>query len=58
MDVHNSIHTSNPPTWLKSWNGYSSDSFFSGVVIKYPHIDNEPDYGLDYEKIIVGWYCS
>ena len=38
------------------WNGYSSDSFFSGILIKYPYTDdNEFD---DTDFIIVGWYYS
>ena len=36
---------------FQGWQGYSSDSYFSGIVIKYP-----PDN--DYDFIIVGWYCS
>jgi hypothetical protein len=36
---------------FQGWDGYSSDSYFSGIVIKYP-----PDN--DYDFIIVGWYCS
>lgn len=34
---------------LKGWDGYSSDSFFSGIVIKL-----KPDG----EEYMVGWYCS
>ena len=26
----------NAPDWLQQFDGYSSDSFFSGVVVKYP----------------------
>ena len=25
----------NPPAWLQEWDGYASDSFFSGVLVKY-----------------------
>lgn|SRR5574343_179876 len=35
---------------FKGWQGYQSDSFFSGILIKYI-----PD---DYEQIIVGQYFS
>mgnify|MGYP003643733600 CR=1 FL=1 len=34
MAVHNPVHNPNPPEWLQPWDGYSSDSFFSGVIIK------------------------
>ena len=34
---------------LSGWDGYSSDSFFSGVVVKY--VDN-------FERVIVGQYFS
>lgn len=32
------------------WNGYQSDSFFSGILVRY--------VGEDYEYIVVGRYCS
>lgn len=34
MNVHNTVYCPNPPKWLKSWTGYTNDSFFSGVLIK------------------------
>ena len=34
---------------LKGWDGYSSDSFFSGTLIKYAD---------DTESVIMGWYYS
>lgn len=34
---------------LKDWHGYSSDTFFSGVLIKY--LDQE-------NRVVVGRYCS
>lgn len=34
------------------WDGYSSDSYFSGILVKYP----SDDYGLDTDNIIVGTY--
>lgn len=34
MSIHNKIHYPNPPVWMKRWDGYNSDSFFSGVLIK------------------------
>ena len=32
-----------------NWDGYQSDSFFSGVLIRYLG---------DYEQVVVGRYCS
>ena len=34
---------------LSNWHGYTSQTFFSGVVIKYCE---------DFERVIVGDYCS
>lgn len=36
-------------THLAGWDGYSSDTFFSGIVVRYV------DY---YERVIVGTYCA
>ena len=33
---------------LKDWEGYSSDSFFSGTLVKY----------IDSDTVIMGWYYS
>ena len=33
---------------LKDWHGYSSDSFFSGTLVKY----------IDDDSVIMGWYYS
>lgn len=33
---------------LKDWGGYSSDSFFSGTLVKY----------IDSDTVIMGWYYS
>lgn len=38
----------NSPLSDTGWEGYSSDSFFSGIVIKYAEYDND--------KIIIGRY--
>lgn len=40
---------------LKSWDGYFSDSFFSGVLVKW-YIDEFNQLDSDY--IIAGWYMS
>lgn len=34
---------------LNGWDGYQSDSFFSGLVVKYAN---------DFEDIVIGDYCS
>lgn len=34
---------------LKGWHGYSSDSFFSGTLVKYSD---------DMESVIMGWYYA
>ena len=34
---------------LKHWHGYASDSYFSGIVVRYCD---------DYERVIVGTYCG
>ena len=33
---------------LKGWEGYSSDSYFSGTLVKY----------IDDDSVIMGWYYS
>lgn len=35
MAVHNSVHNPNTPEWMKEFDGYMSDSFFSGILIKF-----------------------
>jgi hypothetical protein len=34
MNLHNKIYCSNPPEWMKEFDGYMFDSFFSGILIK------------------------
>ena len=41
MNIHNSFHNPNPPEYMKEFDGYINDSFFSGVCIK---LDKEEDY--------------
>jgi hypothetical protein len=42
------------PEVFKDWDSYISDTFFSGILIKFPDPDNwDTDNG-----IIVGWYYS
>ena len=33
MSVNNKVHNPNPPEWLKPFDGYMSDSYFSGILI-------------------------
>lgn len=35
-------------SFLKGWDGYYGDSFFSGVLVRYTK---------DIEQVVVGWYC-
>jgi hypothetical protein len=41
MAVNNSVYNPNPPQWMKKFDGYNHDSFFSGILIKYDQDDNE-----------------
>ena len=41
MNVHNTIYNPNPPNWLKEFDGYNNDSFFSGILIKFDNEDND-----------------
>ena len=34
MSLHNKVHCPNPPDFMKGWDGYLNDSFFSGILIK------------------------
>jgi hypothetical protein len=34
---------------FQGWSGYRSDSFFSGLLVKY--------VGDDWDSVVVGWYC-
>uniref|UniRef100_A0A6M3IYD1 Uncharacterized protein n=1 Tax=viral metagenome TaxID=1070528 RepID=A0A6M3IYD1_9ZZZZ len=40
-------------TFPPFWDGYISDSFFSGILIRYP---TEEWGGMDTDHVIVGWY--
>jgi hypothetical protein len=40
---------------LQGWDGYASDSFFSGIVVRYPRDERG---NIDGEDIIVGTYYS
>ena len=47
------------PADMRPWEGISRDSFFSGVLIRYPREDYG-QYGsdVDYEHVIVGRYYA
>jgi hypothetical protein len=42
------------PSFAPGWDGYLSDSFFSGILFRFPVEDGRPDY----ERIIVGTYIA
>jgi hypothetical protein len=47
--------TSHPDLKALGWDGQHNDTYFSGILIKYP----VEDYGdIDTEHIIVGWFYS
>ena len=41
MAVYNPYHSPNPPDWLKEFDGYASDSYFSGVLVKLGTGEND-----------------
>jgi hypothetical protein len=48
-------------SFLDGWDGYAPDSFFSGVLIRWPVAEPANRYHgtqYDYERIIVGTYYS
>ena len=42
------------PEEFREWDGYSSDSFFSGVLLKYAKEDDR----IDHERVVLGTYYS
>ena len=59
-DVSDFITTS-PGPWnhglpeeFKEWDGYASDSFFSGILLKYARDDDI----MDFDRVILGTYYS
>jgi len=42
----------NAPKEFQGWAGYLSDSFFSGILVRYPSDSWDTDH------IVVGWYLS
>jgi hypothetical protein len=54
MSAHNSIYNPNQPDWMKEFDGYTNDSFFSGILVKYP----KEDEMIDQEHILVYTFIS
>lgn len=48
-DLHEFVRVDQNVPALKGWTGYQSDTYFSGVVVKYLHAD---------EQVVVGQYFS
>ena len=49
------MRTDSPHSMFTEWDGYLSDSFFSGILIKYAR--DEWDDLVD-DEVVVGWYYS
>jgi len=57
------LESEGTPAFAPGWHGYLSDSFFSGVIYRFPVDEYSPrthdgDVNYDYERIIVGRYIS
>lgn len=55
------LESEGTPSFALGWHGYLSDSFFSGIVYRFPVDSDNPrtrdgDVNYDYERIIVGTY--
>ena len=52
-------HTRNPilPDWLREWQGYQNDSFFSGILVRYATPADEEN-GIDYGMIQVATFIT
>lgn len=51
------------PAFAPGWHGYLSESFFSGIVYRFPLDECNPadrygDANYDYERIVVGRYYA
>lgn len=47
------------PDWLSGWSAYMSDTFFSGIVIRFPVLEPANRYHdtqIDFERVVVGTY--
>jgi hypothetical protein len=55
INIHNSVYNPNPPDWMKEFDGYTNDSFFSGILVKYP----KEEWGeIDQDHILVYTFIS
>ena len=52
MSLHNKFYCPNPPGFMTGWDGYLTDSFFSGVLIRYPKDE------WDTEHVIAATFIS
>jgi hypothetical protein len=43
------------PKEFNDWDGYQSDSFFSGILVRYARDESG---NLDADFVVVGWYNS
>lgn len=41
MSLHNKFYCPNPPDFMQGWDGYLSDSFYSGILIR---LSDDHDY--------------
>jgi len=55
MSLHNTFYCPNPPEFMHGWAGYTNDSFFSGVLVKWA-LDDCGD--MDTEHVIVGTFIG
>ena len=59
LSLRNEFHCPQGQVIFPGWDGYESETFFSGIVIRYPRIPQwrgEPVEDL--ERVIVGTYFS
>ena len=53
MAVHNRFYNPNPPAWMLPYDGYTNDTFFSGVLFRYA----KDDCGdLDTERVVMATF--
>lgn len=53
------IESEGRPRFAPGWDAYLSDSFFSGIVYRYPVTEPANRYHdaeIDYERVVVGTY--
>ena len=51
------------PSFAPGWDAYLTDSYFSGIVYRFPVDQDNPrnyrsgDVNYDYERVVIGSYC-